>query len=410
MAQFWHNKLLMNHNLQADFVPAKLREHNYRWYIEYHAPERKRPTFGLNRILNLEERRRRGYELCELINWWLMAGLPISRWTETEARRRKAESMRTVVAPRGHTDARRAILYGVELKEALLDNPDSNRSYKSHSALFIKFLEEQGWELMPIDELRRHHIMAFLDHRRIMDKVRNNTVNNNITSLNALFNVLVDRGFLIDNPCEKVKKLPAEPKLRRPLSAAEAKVLLPYIYENDPLLCLAVLMMYCCYMRPKEILRCKRGFIDLQMGLIRLPAPHSKTGRHLRVGEQVKTIPTDFLPYFQELVPNCPPTYFMFGKGYLPGGKEHCQKDRLYKHHRTAVNAVKQLGLLHDIKGLTYYSWKDTGITEDVLLFPLAAVQSQAGHTTPNMTMKYYKKPLINEHLRGKKNQVLPTR
>jgi integrase len=67
-----------------------------------------------------------------------------------------------------------------------------------------------------------------------------------------------------------------------------------------------------------------------------------------------------------------------------------------------------QQQVLEDINGLTLYSWKDTGITEDVLLFPLAAVQSQAGHTTPNMTMKYYRKPLINEHLREKQNNVLP--
>ena len=396
----------MNHNLQADFQPAKLREHNYRWYIEYWAPDRKRPTFGLNRIINLEERRRRGYELCELINWWLMAGLPIHRWTETEARRRRAESMRTQVAPRGHTDVRRAILYGVELKEALLDNPDSNRSYKSHSTIFIQFLEREGWEMMPVDELRRHHVMAFLDHRRIVDKVRNNTVNNNLTSLNAVFNVLIDRGFLISNPCEKIKKLPPEPKLRRPLSKEEARLLLPFIYEHDPLLCLAVLMMYCCYMRPKEILHCRRGYVDLQLGLIRLPPEHTKTGK--KVGEQVKTIPADFMPYFSELIPDCPAAYYLFGQGYVAGAKKHCQSDRLYKRHCRILKMALQQQVLEDINGLTLYSWKDTGITEDVLLFPLAAVQSQAGHTTPNMTMKYYRKPLINEHLREKQNNVLP--
>lgn len=407
MAQFWHKAKLMNHKLRADFQLASLRETNYRWYIEYWAPDRKRPTFGINRIVNLEERRKRAYELCALINWWLMAGLPISRWTETEARLRKAQSMKTDIAPRGHTHASRAILHGVELKDSLLQNSDSSRSYKSHGTLFIKFLEREGLHLLPIDELRRHHIMAFLDHRRIEDKVRNNTVNNNITSLNAIFNVLIDRGFIVSNPCEKIRKLPPEPKIRRPFTSEEASQFLPFIYERDPLLCLAVLMMYCCYMRPKEILHCRRGYVNLTLGVIRLPANKSKTGRH--VGEQVKTIPAEFMPYFKELIPSCPPSYYIFGKGYLPGREEHCKKDRLYKRHTSALRQAKQSGTLGSISGLTLYSWKDTGITEDVLQFPLAAVQSQAGHTTPDMTMKYYKKPMINEHLRQKKNRVLPT-
>ena len=392
--------------LKPDYRPARLRETSSRWYIELYCPHRKRPTFDLNRIVNLEARRKRGYELCELLNWWVQAGLQLSRFKETEARRRMIEAQRTSIAPRGHTDCRRALLYGVELKEALLRNPDSNRSYKSHSGIFIDFLEAQGWEMMPIDELRRHHVMAFLDHRRITDKVRNNTLNNNITTLNAIFTVLIDRGFLIDNPCQKIKKLPPEPKFRRPFTETEARAIMPFIYEEDPLLCLAVLMQYCCYMRPKAIYNCRRGYIDLDAGIIHLPAGGHKTGR--LTGDAYKTIPTDFLPYFRELVPDVPARFFLFGQGYVPGGKKQCQGDRLYKRHKRMLKIAIERGIIHDDTGLTYYSWKDTGMTEDADKFPLVAIQQQAGHTSPVMTMKYVKTPKVNKHLRTKTNTVLP--
>lgn len=396
----------MSHQLKSDFQLAQLRETNYRWYIEYHCPERKRPTFGLNRILNLEQRRRRGYELCELINWWMLAGLDIGRFTETEARRRKAEATRSTIAPRGHTDVRRAILFAVELKAALLKNPDSNRSYESHSRIFIQFLEQEGWELMPVDEIRHHHVVAFLDHRAITDKVRNSTINNNITSLNSLFAALIDRGFVVNNPCDKIKKRPNEPKLRRIFTVEEARVVIPYLYENDKLLCLAVLMMYCCYIRPKAIRQTRRGYIDLKRGLIKYSPSGTKTGS--KIGAVTKTIPLSFLPYFEELVPAIHQNDYIFGTGFIAGGKAHCNKNRMYKRHKTLLTNMKKAGLLDNITGLTLYSWKDTGMTEDLEYLPLIGVQEQADHVSPDMTIKYRSKPEVNAHLLQKRNTVLP--
>lgn len=385
---------------------AQLRENSYRWYIEYHCPERKRPTFGLNRILNIEQRRRRGQELCDLINWWMIAGLPIDRFNEVEARRKKSQHDRTGTAPRGHTDVRRAIYHAVEVKEAYLKNEDSTRSYTSHSRLFVSFLESKQWELMPVDEIRKHHIVAFLDHRKIEDQVRNTTINNNITSLNALFEVLLDREFILTNPCSKIKKLPAEAKNRRPFTTEEAKAALPYIYQHDKLLLLAILMEYCCYMRPKEIRLTKRKSIDLLRGIISIPSKVGKTGR--KIGGRVATIPTEFLPYFVELMPSCRPHSFIFGKGFIPNQREACNKNRMYKRHLILLKKLKQLGILEDISGLTLYSWKDAGITDALAYLPLVGVQDQAGHTKPDMTLKYYKKPDVNEHILGMRNDVLP--
>lgn len=391
---------------QAEFQLAQLKEGSYRWYIEFYAPQRIRRTFNLNRIANIQARRERGRELCVLLNFWLKAGMPIHRFKESEARRRLAESQRARVAPRGHTDVRRAIFHAVDIKEAKLKNPDSLRSYLSHSRLFVQFLESQQWEMLPVDEIQRHHIMAWLDHRQIHDNVRSNTINNNLRSLTALFNELKDRGFILENPCEDIKRMTPEPKLRRPFTIDEAQDALPYIYRNDPLLMLAILMEFCCYMRPKEIRRIKRREIDLVAGVIRIPAAKSKTGS--KVGARTATIPDAFLPYFVELVPECSPNHYVFGQGFVPAGKDHCNKNRMYRRHLSMLQAMQRVGILEDIDGLTLYSWKDTGITEALKYIPLIGVQDQAGHTKPDMTLRYYAKPEVNHHIKAMRNNVLP--
>lgn len=335
-----------------------------------------------------------------------MAGLPIHRFTETDARRRKTEAQRTTVAPRGHTTVREAILAGVDIKVAHLDNPDSTRSYKSHSRLFIDFLEKNQLQLMPVDEIRRHHIMAFVDHRKIIDKVRNSTINNNIISLSSIFNELLDRGFVVDNPCGNVKKLQNEPKLRRPFTLEEAKAMLPFIYERDPLLMLAILLEFCCYMRPKEIRQMKGKHINLQKGIVIIPPSMGKTGK--KIGGRMATIPTSFMAYFMELVPDCKSNNYIFGFGFKPDQSKHCSPNRTYRRHLRMLKLGLELELIDDATGLTYYSWKDSGITEALEYIPLVGVQGQAGHTKADMTLKYYKPPVINTHIQAMRNDVLP--
>lgn len=76
--------------------------------------------------------------------------------------------------------------------------------------------------------------------------------------------------------------------------------------------------------------------------------------------------------------------------------------------HRRALKALKKAKKLGNIDGLTWYSWKDTGITEALEQLPLVSVQEHAGHTKPEMTLRYRHKKAINEKVKeGFKNTVI---
>lgn len=392
-------------NLKSSTSPARLVEANYRWYIELYCPKRLRPTFNLNRILNLAERRQRGYHLCELLNWWMTAGLSIDRFTEGDARRRMLEAQKTSIAPRGHTSVQKAFYHALEIKKAKTRGTSSD-SYKSHCGLFISYMENNNIELLPIDELQRHHIIAFLDHRKMVDKVSNTTINNNLIGVSTLLNELLDRGFILDNPCDKIKKLIPEPKKRRPFTLMEATDFMAYTYEHDPLLLLAILFQYCCFMRPIEIRKLQFRDIDLDNNIVYVRSENSKTGR--KTGERTPTIPSEFKPYFVNLLERGHPKNFIFGKGFITNQPEHCNKNRLYRRHKRIIKILHTKKVIENTDGLVFYSWKDTGMTATLEYMNVIGVRNQAGHSTTEMTLKYYQAPKINPHMLDMKNNVLP--
>lgn len=71
------------------------------------------------------------------------------------------------------------------------------------------------------------------------------------------------------------------------------------------------------------------------------------------------------------------------------------------------MERLKKMGKLHDIDGLQWYSWKDTGITENVRKTSPLATKDQAGHADLSMTGKYYHPEPIVEEYRQLKFELL---
>lgn len=80
----------------------------------------------------------------------------------------------------------------------------------------------------------------------------------------------------------------------------------------------------------------------------------------------------------------------------------------MYRRHQRILKKLKKERLLGDIAGLTWYSWKDTGITDALEDLPILFVQDQAGHSSPKMTLKYRHKNKVNEKIKkGFRNRLL---
>lgn len=381
----------MQKHTKPAYRPAALVEGLKRWYIlVYQQGQRLRLTYDLNRIKEVALRRARARVLVDLLNWWMQAGLTVQRFDEAEAQRRRAEAQARGIAPRGHVPLSQALEAALKVKTA--GSPeDTTKSYRSVAKLFSAYLVANGWEAMPADQLQRHHVMGYADHCRVDRKASNTTINNNIAILNGMCVWLVDRGYCVVNPCEQIKKLPKEAKRRRSFTRAEAQTVAAYIRDTDSVLYLALLLEYTCYLRPKEIRLLRVSDIDTSTGVVLVRRASGKSGK--LTGDRRPTAPTAVLDLLRGLVPaGAAQSYYLFGEAGSPAAKP-CGHSFFYKRHLAALKKLEAAGELSSIVGLTWYSWKDTGITEALENMPLLAVQDQAGHTSPDMTLRYRAKP-----------------
>jgi len=387
--------------VKPEFEPARLVKSLDRWYILFYAFDPRRNnrrrvkwTFNLNRIHDLRRRERRAVQLVDLLNDWMESGYSAFDFSEREARMIKQR--REMVEQMSVSDA---VERALQLKKDL--RKDTYRSYKGIARLFLRYAEQRRWLSADIGSFRKTWAAAYMDHCLIDREVSVTTYNNNLRQLRALWETLVERGYVEANVWKEIKFKKSTTKQRRNFSKEEARIVIAEIQHKDPVLFLALLLQYTCFLRPTELLKLRREDVDLEKGVVMVSNEQAKTGT-----ARVATIPEDFLPYF--ILPKCQNRYFIFGRLLKPHPVLMAGKGSLYRRHKSILQKLHQEGKLKDITGLTWYSWKDTGVTDALEELPILPVQEQAGHSSPQMTLRYRHKPEVNEHIRQKfKNNVI---
>lgn len=388
------------------FEPPRLVCGDNRWYILFYAPNEKgnrtryRPTFNLNRISDIDLRRERGNELVAKLNWWLVNGQ--EPWRFDERLVPPLQQQEENLLP--ETNIIEALEVARSVK-ANSDRRDTNKNYNSVFRLFTDFLKKRKWHRMAIQQLSRRHAIAYMDHCVIDRKVGAHTYNNNIVLLKAMLYALIEREYYMhENPFSKIKMKKLTKKQRRNFTQKEAKIVIQQIRKSEHLLFIALLLEYCCFARPTEIRQLRFSDINIDRGLVFISSKKGKTKE-----DRSLTIPNEFLKYFpREFFTKYPANYFIFGSGFHPHPSKPCGNTTMSKKHRRILKKLKECGKLKNITGLQWYSWKDTGITDALEDLPLLAVQDQAGHSTPEMTLRYRHKKLINKQIQeGFKNKVI---
>ena len=359
-----------------------------RWYINlrYNDPvtgkrERFRRTFNLNRIKDIAKRKRRGEELVDKITWWLEQGRPIDSFEERKVP--DAALLGNDIFELGETNVVEAIDYILKIK-AQTTRHDTIRSYRSVIKYFILFLKNKRWHKLAINAISRRHAVGYMDSCIVERNLGPYSYNNNLRYMRAIFNDLVRKEYISVNPFGQIPYMEKPEKKRRNFTPQEARIVIGRIREESELLFYALLLEYCCFMRPSEIMKLSGGDIDLEHGFVRISSSKAKTKKTRFV-----TIPEDFLAYFDKaFFARIPAHAYIFGENFQPGKTKHCSKNTMGKKHRRILMQLKKEGILDDITGLQWYSWKDTGITDALENIPILAVQDQAGHHSPDMTLK----------------------
>lgn len=82
-------------------------------------------------------------------------------------------------------------------------------------------------------------------------------------------------------------------------------------------------------------------------------------------------------------------------------------EERPYKRHARVLIRLKNDGrLTGDISGLTWYSWKDTGISMHTRRTSPVATKDQAGHTDLSVTSLYYHVEETNREYQALENDL----
>jgi len=302
-----------------------------------------------------------------------------------------------------------AVAFAVSLKERL-PRKNSIKKYHTVSRAFLAWCDKMHYSALPVGEFGKKHARAWWDYLSASRKYRGRTLNNYLATLRALWSEMQDREMVGENPWTKIKPVRIEEKLRRPFTDDERRTVAAYIEKTDYWLFRGVLLQFFCYIRPVELIRLKFKDFDLGKGLVTVKEGNAKQWRR-----QVKTIPASVLHYFRDgIFDKCPGNYHLFGR-VGEGARAKMQpaplpidEGRPYKRHARILARLKAAGkLTGDITGLTWYSWKDTGISMHTRQTSPVATKDQAGHTNLAVTSVYYHTPEENAEYRVLENDLM---
>jgi integrase len=351
------------------YIPAKLKKKGWRIHIEYYVFSIEKNDLVRKRVSKFmgktpAEKLKDAQTMVHKINRLLSSGYIIGKPTKKV---QKALSIKE------------AMEFAVKTKSQTIGKT-TRGNYRSFSKIFYKYLRENKKLTIPVKEFDQAQIYFFFDWLFEERKVGNRTRNNYKDFLNAMFNQLIDRKVIDENPVKGIKDLPTMSNINIPFTKKEEEILKKYLKEKMPELYLFTRFIYFGFLRPVEICRLRIKHIDLENHII-LVRPHlTKNKKQLPV-----VITSQLEKYIKQMnLDDYPPHWHVFSKGLKPGPEE-LYETRVSEMHR---KALEETGLYNE--ELTMYSWKHTGNCNAYRAgVDIKSIQAQNRHHSLQMTEIY---------------------
>lgn len=357
----------------SDYIPARLCE-GKEWVIVWYV---KNPLTGkmvryrkkVNRIKQISKRRAAAKALVAGINERLALG-----WNPEVA----------AVAPRATTKLNDALDLFLKVKSKESES-NSMRSYNSFISTFRSWMKSAG---IPDDvyvcSITSDVAMRLMDDIESRENIGARTYNNYLCFFKLLFNWMIERDYISENPFDKIHRKPKKltKKKRRVMTDAELNTLFEYLGRtNRNYLCMT-LLCYCCFLRPKEIVSLKCADIDLVRQTVHIKEDVAKNDN-----DSYRTIPDVIVPILRELDLSNGSLFLFGGLGdyeFAPSDRQVCSR-KLAKYWDCYVRPACKFG-----QDLQFYGLKDSGMTKMITeKIPINLVQKQADHSSIAMTAIY---------------------
>lgn len=369
-----------------EYTPPKLTQGKI-WYITYYVQDPKtmrlkRIRIKVNRGDTLRERKAMAKAIMGRLSEKLAMG-----WNPLVEK----------FAPKAYKKLFEAFDAFLDAKRRELE-ANSLRSYMSFIKTIREWLQVHGCDentyacgftgSMAID---------FMESIESNPKISPRTYNNYLIFCRVLFDWMVEREYVSENPFTSIRRKPKKltKKKRRILSDAELSRLWEYLERENQEYLVICMLCYCCLMRPKEIsmLKCSDIRLDSQTVLVRGEiAKNDNTSS--------RTIPNVMMQYVHRLdLSN--PKLFLFGShshfDFSPG-KTAVHERKIATFWNRCVR--EECGFPMEVM---FYSLKDTGITNMAAAgVPVSFIQQQADHSSLAMTSIYCQRSgKATEELKG---------
>jgi len=266
-----------------------------------------------------------------------------------------------------------AVQWYMEEKEGEL-RPDSMRCYRSYARALRGWLEDNGYWQAPVCLWQLSHAERFM--AAVGKGMANKTYNGYLGFFRSLWNWFVEQGYAQENPFERMKSKRVDTKFRETIPPEVRNQIRDYLLgRGEEGFYQVCQLCYRMFIRPKEIMMLRAE--DVRDDIVRIRPEVAKNHN-----ERMVAIPEDLRGWFGCLR-GVPGDWFVFSKGYVPGRTMLSSRDV----GRSWSNMRRELGFSMKY---TFYSLKDTGITEMLERgVPAKLVKELADHHSLEMTERY---------------------
>lgn len=356
------------------FTFPKLRENKDAWYIEFYAydplfKKMRRKRIKINRIKSVKDRRKYAHTVIQRLTQQLISGW--NPWVEQDA---EAVVLFSDICEK----------YSKYNDKMFKDGYFRELTYQNHHYRLKKLIEYNNSRIVPIKYLYQLDLRFcndFLDYIYVELELSGIYRNACLTFLKMLLNWCMEKGFIRSNPAQLIAPIPKKllQKRRKVIPSDTIKEIAKWLKENDRHFLLSCYLLYYGCVRPIEQTRLKLCYFNIKECTLTILAEASKNRT-----TQTITIPRRVIEYALDIrVFNYPADYYLFSDKLEPGNRPI--GTRWLTEHWQRMSKALRLD-----KDYTYYSLKDTGITEMLnKKVSNLAVRDQARHSSLAITDVY---------------------
>ncbi len=356
----------------VDFIPASLHE-TKNWEIIFYARDPqsgdlRRKRIRVGGIKNKGERRIWAKQMMYSINKKLNDGW--NPFIEAESSRQyyKIEDVITAF-----------------LRDKRGLRKDTLRTYQSEIDFLMKFIREKYQPDMYVVSFDKSKAIQYMEHCWDSRKIGTVRYNNILAVCRVIFNWMIEKQYIKDNPFAILKKKKTGSKTRvMDIEPADRKKIKEYLSKKNRPYYGIMMFAFHSLLRPKEISYIKIGDIDLKKQVVIVRGSVAKN-HHTRYAP----IPDVMIDLIKELIKEVyvpRKNWYLFSdSGFRPGPKRRDSREiaRYWSDLRSTLRLKKEI---------QFYSLRDSGIIQMIRdgRSPKQVMEA-ADHSSIEITNKYVK-------------------